>query len=141
KLRFVSSGTEATMSAIRLARGYTEKSVIVKFNGHFHGHSDSLLIQAGSGVSHLPQASSKGVPQELVKLTISLPFNDLEACQNILRSREDIAAVLIEPVAGNMGVVPAKREFLEMLREETAKKGILLIFDEVITGFRVGLKG
>lgn len=141
KLRFVSSGTEATMSAIRLARGYTEKSLIVKFNGHFHGHSDDVLIQAGSGATHLPQASSQGIPQELVKLTVSLPFNAMETCRNFLRSREDIAAVLIEPVAGNMGVVPAKKEFLEMLREETNKKGILLIFDEVITGFRVGLHG
>jgi glutamate-1-semialdehyde 2,1-aminomutase len=141
KLRFVSSGTEAAMSVIRLSRGYTGKSVIVKFNGHFHGHSDSLLIQAGSGVTHLPQASSKGIPQELVKLTVSLPFNDLQTCRQFLRSRDDIASVLIEPIAGNMGVVPAKREFLEMLREETDKKGILLIFDEVITGFRVGLKG
>ncbi len=141
KLRFVSSGTEATMSAIRLSRGCTGKSVIVKFNGHFHGHSDSLLIQAGSGVTHLPQASSKGIPQELVKLTVSLPFNNIETCRNFLRSRDDIACVLIEPIAGNMGVVPAKEEFLEMLREETAKKGIILIFDEVITGFRVDLNG
>ncbi len=141
KLRFVSSGTEATMTAIRLARGFTGKQVIVKFNGHYHGHSDSLLIKAGSGVTHLPEASSKGVPEELVKLTVSLPFNDLETCRDFLRSHEDIAAVLLEPVAGNIGVVPAKREFLEMLREETAKKGIVLIFDEVITGFRVGLKG
>jgi glutamate-1-semialdehyde 2,1-aminomutase len=141
KLRFVSSGTEATMSAIRLSRGYSGKSIIVKFNGHFHGHSDSLLIQAGSGVTHLPQASSKGIPQELVKLTVSLPFNDLETCRNFLRCRNDIACVLIEPIAGNMGVVPAKQEFLEMLREETAKKGIVLIFDEVITGFRVNLNG
>lgn len=141
KLRFVSSGTEATMTAIRLARGYTGKSVIVKFNGHYHGHSDSLLIKAGSGVSHLPEASSKGVPEELVKLTVSLPFNDIETCRNFLLSRDDIAAVLLEPVAGNIGVVPAKQEFLSMLREETAKKGIVLIFDEVITGFRVGLNG
>lgn len=141
KLRFVSSGTEATMTAIRLARGFTGKSVIVKFNGHYHGHSDSLLIKAGSGVSHLPEASSEGVPEEVVKLTVSLPFNATQACQNFIRSRDDIAAVLLEPVAGNIGVVPAKREFLEMLREETAKKGIVLIFDEVITGFRVGLNG
>jgi glutamate-1-semialdehyde 2,1-aminomutase len=141
KLRFVSSGTEATMSAIRLSRGYTGKSVIVKFNGHFHGHSDSLLIQAGSGVTHLPQASSKGIPQELVNLTVSLPFNDVGTCRNFLRSRDDIACVLIEPIAGNMGVVPARQEFLEMLREETAKKEIVLIFDEVITGFRVDLNG
>ncbi len=139
KLRFVSSGTEATMSAVRLSRGYTGKQTIIKFNGHFHGHSDSLLIQAGSGVTHLPQASSKGIPYELVKLTVSLPFNDLETCRNFLRSRDDIAAILIEPIAGNMGVVPAKKEFLEMLREETEKKGIVLIFDEVITGFRVAL--
>jgi glutamate-1-semialdehyde 2,1-aminomutase len=141
KIRFVSSGTEAAMSAVRLARGYTGKSTVVKFNGHYHGHSDSLLIEAGSGVTHLPQASSQGIPHELVKLTISLPFNEIETCRNFLRSRDDIASVLIEPVAGNMGVVPAKREFLEMLRDETAKKGIVLIFDEVITGFRVGLKG
>ncbi|MBS0604334.1 MAG: glutamate-1-semialdehyde 2,1-aminomutase [Verrucomicrobia bacterium] len=141
RLRFVSSGTEATMTAIRLARGFTGKSVIVKFNGHFHGHSDSLLIKAGSGVSHLPEASSKGIPEELVKLTASLPFNDIQTARSFIRSRDDIAAVLLEPVAGNIGVVPAKREFLEMLREETAKKGIVLIFDEVITGFRVGLNG
>ena len=141
KIRFVSSGTEAVMSTVRLARGYTGKPVIVKFNGHFHGHSDSLLIQAGSGVTHLPQASSKGVPEALVALTVSLPFNDIETCRNFIRSRDDIAAVLLEPIAGNMGVVPAKREFLEMLREETEKKGIVFIFDEVITGFRVGLNG
>jgi glutamate-1-semialdehyde 2,1-aminomutase len=141
RLRFVSSGTEATMTAIRLARGYTGKSAIIKFNGHFHGHSDSLLIKAGSGVSHLPEASSAGIPEELVKLTVSLPFNDTEICRNFIRSRDDIAAVLLEPITGNIGVVPAKREFLEMLREETSNKGIVLIFDEVITGFRVGLKG
>lgn len=141
KLRFVSSGTEATMTAIRLARAFTGKPVIVKFNGHYHGHSDSLLIKAGSGVNHLPEASSQGVPDALVKLTASLPFNDLETCRNFIRSRDDIACVLLEPVAGNIGVVPAKREFLEMLREETLKKGIVLIFDEVITGFRVALSG
>lgn len=141
KIRFVSSGTEATMSVIRLARGYTGKSLIVKFNGHYHGHSDSLLIQAGSGVTQLPQATSKGIPEELVKLTVSLPFNDIATCRDFIRSRDDIAAILLEPVAGNMGVVPAKKEFLEMLREESNKKGIVLIFDEVITGFRVGLKG
>jgi len=141
RLRFVSSGTEATMTAIRLARGFTDKSLIVKFNGHFHGASDSLLIKAGSGVSHLPEASSKGIPDELVKLTVSLPFNDLEVTRHFIRSRDDIAAVLLEPIAGNIGVVPANLEFIEMLREETAKKGIVLIFDEVITGFRVGLKG
>ncbi len=140
-LRFVSSGTEATMTAIRLARAYTGKSRIIKFNGHFHGHSDSLLIQAGSGVTHLPQASSQGIPQELIKLTASLPFNDLETCQQFIRSHDDIAAILLEPITGNMGVIPAKQEFLDMLRKESAQKNIVLIFDEVITGFRVGLKG
>jgi glutamate-1-semialdehyde 2,1-aminomutase len=141
KIRFVSSGTEATMSAVRLARGYTGKSVIVKFDGHFHGHSDSLLVQAGSGVTLLPSATSKGIPDELLKLTVSLPFNDIDYCRHFIRSRNDIAAILLEPVAGNMGVVPAKKEFLEMLREESSNKDIVLIFDEVITGFRVGLKG
>ncbi len=141
KLRFVSSGTEAVMSAVRLARGYTGKSLIVKFKGHFHGHSDSLLVQAGSGATHLPQATSKGIPEALIALTAALPFNDMETCRNFIRSRDDIAAVLLEPIAGNMGVVPAKREFLEMLRDETERKKIVLIFDEVITGFRVGLHG
>lgn len=141
KIRFVSSGTEATMSAIRLARGYTNKNTIIKFNGNYHGHVDSLLVQAGSGVSLLPQASSKGVPQEMLKHTISLPYNDVELVRAVLREKDDIAAVLLEPVAANMGVVPATQEFISMLREETEKKGILLLFDEVITGFRVGLKG
>lgn len=140
-LRFVSSGTEAVMTAIRLARGYTGKSLIVKFNGHFHGHSDSLLIQAGSGGFHLPQASSLGIPDAFLRLTASLPFNDLNYCRDFIRSRDDIAAVLLEPISGNMGVVPSSSEFLQMLREECSAKGIVLIFDEVITGFRVGLKG
>ncbi len=141
KLRFVSSGTEATMSAIRLARGYTGHSLIVKFDGHYHGHSDALLISAGSGVTHLPKSTSLGVPKGCIQHTISLPFNDIETCRTFLQSSEDIAAVILEPIAGNMGVVPAKREFLEMLREETEKKQIVLIFDEVITGFRVALRG
>jgi glutamate-1-semialdehyde 2,1-aminomutase len=141
KLRFVSSGTEATMSAVRLARGFTGRSLIVKFDGHYHGHSDALLISAGSGVTHLPQSTSLGVPADCIKHTISLPFNDMDACRSFLRETEDIAAVILEPIAGNMGLVPAKREFLEMLREETEKKQIVLIFDEVITGFRVGLRG
>jgi glutamate-1-semialdehyde 2,1-aminomutase len=141
KLRFVSSGTEASMSAIRLARGYTGRSLIVKFDGHYHGHSDALLISAGSGVTNLPRSTSLGVPKECIQHTISLPFNDLEGCRSFLRATEDIAAVILEPVAGNMGVVPAKKDFLEMLREETEKKQIVLIFDEVITGFRIGLRG
>lgn len=141
KLRFVSSGTEATMSAIRLARGYTGRNILVKFSGHYHGHSDCLLIQAGSGVTHLPRATSKGIPDSVIQHTVCLPFNDIETCRSYLRSHPDIAAVILEPIAGNMGVVPADPEFIAMLREETAACGALLIFDEVITGFRVGLNG
>jgi glutamate-1-semialdehyde 2,1-aminomutase len=142
KVRFVSSGTEATMSAIRLSRGFTNRSLIVKFNGHYHGHVDALLIRAGSGVAHLnKEASSKGVTEETIKHTLSLPFNDLQRVSSFFQSCDDLAAVIVEPVAGNMGVVPASLPFLQMLREETYKKGALLIFDEVITGFRVGLRG
>lgn len=142
RVRFVSSGTEATMSAIRLARGYTERPFIVKFNGNYHGHVDSLLIAAGSGTLHMnEEASSKGVPKETIRHTVSLPFNDVDGVRAFLRSGKEIAAVLIEPIAGNMGLVPASREFLEMLREETRKISALLIFDEVISGFRVGLQG
>lgn len=141
KIRFVSSGTEASMSAIRLARGFTNRSLIVKFNGNYHGHVDSLLIKAGSGVAHLnTEASSKGVPPEMVKNTVSLPFNDTPQVRAFLQSHA-VAAVIIEPIAGNIGVVPATPEFLFMLREETLKSGAILIFDEVITGFRVGLQG
>ncbi|MBM3207831.1 MAG: glutamate-1-semialdehyde-2,1-aminomutase [Chlamydiae bacterium] len=141
KVRFVSSGTEAVMSAIRLSRGFTGKNTIVKFNGNYHGHVDSLLIQSGSSVSLLPESSSLGVPREMVKYTISLPYNDVELVRTVLRQIDDLAAVILEPVAANMGVVPASQEFMQMLREETEKKEALLIFDEVITGFRVGLKG
>ena len=142
KIRFVSSGTEATMSALRVARGATGKPTVIKFIGHYHGHSDGLLVQAGSGVHELnPEASSKGVPADFVKHTLCLPFNDLETCRQVLRSRDDIAAVILEPIAANMGVVPGNRDFMAMLREETARKGIVLIYDEVITGFRVGLQG
>lgn len=145
RIRFVSSGTEAAMSAIRLARGYTGRDFILKFQGHYHGHADFLLIQAGSGVLDLnPAASSKGVPEEFVKYTLSLPFNDLKATKELLQSRQwrdKIACVILEPIAGNIGVVPAQREFIQMLREETKKAGIVLIFDEVITGFRVAKGG
>lgn len=142
KIRFVSSGTEATMSALRVARGATGKPTIIKFIGHYHGHSDGLLVRAGSGAFQLnPEASSKGVPSDFVKHTLCLPFNDLETCREVVRSRDDIAAVILEPIAANMGVVPGNRDFMEMLREETARKGIVLIYDEVITGFRVGLSG
>jgi len=141
KIRFVSSGTEAVMSAIRLARGYTGRNKIIKFNGHYHGHSDALLVQAGSGVLHIPSSSSLGVPNEVISHTISLPFNDIETCRCFLQKTADIAAVIIEPIAANMGLIPAKEEFLLMLREETQKKQIVLIFDEVVTGFRIGING
>ncbi len=145
KIRFVSSGTEATMSAVRLARGFTKRELIIKFAGNYHGHADFFLVQAGSGVAgFLPQASSIGIPEDMVKNTICLPYNDTDTCRKMLRDPENrgrIAAVILEPIAGNMGVIPAKQEFIEMLRKETAEIGALLIFDEVITGFRVGLKG
>lgn len=145
KIRFVSSGTEATMSAVRLARGFTGRDLIIKFAGHYHGHADFFLVQAGSGVFTLnPQSSSAGVPQEIVQQTVCLPFNDVEAVRNALRDpevRTRIAGVILEPISGNMGVVPACEEFIQMLREETKKIGAVLIFDEVITGFRVGKQG
>jgi glutamate-1-semialdehyde 2,1-aminomutase len=140
KLRFVSSGTEATMSAIRLARAYTRKSLLLKFNGNYHGHSDFLLTGAGSGVTHL-LPSCPGIPKEVVQSTLSARFNDVEGVRKLLRSQPGIAAVILEPIAGNMGLVPASCEFLTMLREETKKCGALLIFDEVISGFRTGLEG
>lgn len=145
KVRFVSSGTEATMSAARLARGFTKKNLLVKFSGNYHGHADFFLVQAGSGVLNLsPTSSSAGIPDDIVKHTLCLPYNDIEACRKAFYNphyRNMIAAVIIEPVAANMGVVPATHEFIRFLREETEKMGALLIFDEVVTGFRVGLKG
>ncbi len=143
KIRFVSTGTEATMSAIRLARGYTGKSIIIKFTGNYHGHADFLLVRAGSGLVGLnPESTSAGIPEDMIRHTISLPYNDVEACRNFFynpKFRNLIAGVILEPVAGNMGVVPATPEFIHMLRHETEKIGALLIFDEVMTGFRVGL--
>lgn len=142
KLRFVSSGTEAVMTAIRIARGFTGRAKIVKFIGHYHGHSDSLLVQAGSGVSSLLESSSKGVTRGAIQDTICLPFNDPTALIDCFHKHgEEIAAVIVEPVAGNMGVVPPEKGFLSLLREETRRAGALLIFDEVITGFRVGWGG
>lgn len=143
KIRFVSSGTEATMSALRLARGFTGRDYIVKFIGNYHGHADFLLTQAGSGLIGLSTcASSAGIPVDAIKHTINLPYNDIQTAGAIFKQfNEQIAAVIIEPVAGNMGVVPATYEFLNFLREETARMGALLIFDEVITGFRVALGG
>jgi len=145
KIRFVSSGTEATMSAVRLARGFTGRDYIVKFNGHYHGHADFFLVQAGSSVSGLsPTSSSAGIPAEIVKHIISIPFNDPESFLKVFQDsafKDRIAAVILEPIAGNIGVVPAQPGFLELVRKETSAAGTLLIFDEVITGFRVGLKG
>lgn len=137
-VRMVSSGTEATMSALRLARGYTGRNKILKFEGCYHGHGDSLLIKAGSGVATLGLPDSPGVPEGVAMNTITVPYNDLESIKYAFEQfGEDIAAIIVEPVAGNMGVVPPQPGFLEGLREVTEKNGSLLIFDEVMTGFRV----
>ncbi|MDW7772922.1 MAG: glutamate-1-semialdehyde 2,1-aminomutase [Desulfobulbaceae bacterium] len=142
KIRFVSSGTEATMSAVRLARGYTGRNVVVKFDGCYHGHSDSFLVKAGSGVITLGIPGSPGVPDDIVKNTLSIPYNDSEALEKTLRDESlDIACVIIEPVAGNMGVIVPEMSFLKKLRELTRELEIVLIFDEVITGFRLALGG
>ncbi|MDM5228973.1 glutamate-1-semialdehyde 2,1-aminomutase [Cytobacillus sp. NJ13] len=138
-VRMVSSGTEATMSALRLARGYTGRDKIMKFEGCYHGHGDSLLIKAGSGVATLGLPDSPGVPEGVAKNTITVPYNDLESVRYAFEQfGDDIAGVIVEPVAGNMGVVPPQPGFLEGLREITEQNGSLLIFDEVMTGFRVG---
>ncbi|MDK9705857.1 MAG: glutamate-1-semialdehyde 2,1-aminomutase [Desulforhopalus sp.] len=142
KVRFVNSGTEATMSAVRLARGYTGKKIVVKFDGCYHGHADSFLIKAGSGIITLGIPGSPGVPDDVVKHTISIPYNDLHVMERTLREKYlDIACVIVEPVAGNMGCVPPQLEFLKKLREVTSELGIVLIFDEVITGFRLSYGG
>ncbi len=142
KVRFVNSGTEATMSAVRLARGYTGKKVVVKFDGCYHGHADSFLVKAGSGIITLGIPGSPGVPDEIVKNTISIPYNDVQVLEKTLRDENlDIACVIVEPVAGNMGCVPPKPGFLQKLRELTGELGIILIFDEVITGFRLSYGG
>ena len=141
-VRMTSSGTEATMTAIRLARGFTGRDLIAKFDGCYHGHVDSLLIKAGSGVITLGIPGSPGIPNELAWLTLSLPYNDTEVIQTVIeRCGSQLAAIIIEPVAGNMGVIPPQKGFLAKLREITAKYGIVLIFDEVITGFRFTLGG
>lgn len=139
-VRMVNSGTEATMSALRLARGYTKRNKILKFEGCYHGHADSLLIKAGSGVATLGLPDSPGVPENVAMNTLTVPYNDIDAVKLAFEKYgEDIAAIIVEPVAGNMGVVPPMPGFLEGLREVTKKYESLLIFDEVMTGFRVGL--
>ncbi|HEX7037866.1 MAG TPA: glutamate-1-semialdehyde 2,1-aminomutase [Pseudomonadales bacterium] len=142
RVRLVNSGTEATMSAIRLARGFTGRELIVKFTGCYHGHSDALLVKAGSGVLTLGIPNSPGVPAAVAERTITVPFNRLEPLAEVFgRYGSDIAAVIVEPVAGNMGCIPPQPGFLEGLRELTRKHGSLLIFDEVMTGFRVARGG
>lgn len=142
KIRFVSSGTEAVMSAIRLARGFTGKDVIVKFEGCYHGHVDSLLVNAGSGLSTFGISSSAGVTESVAKDTMVIPLNDRRALEIAVSDyKEDIAAIIIEPIPANNGLILQDKEYLEFLREITKKNGILLIFDEVISGFRIGFEG
>ncbi len=142
KVRFVNSGTEATMSAVRLARGYTGRKTVVKFDGCYHGHADSFLVKAGSGVITLGIPGSPGVPDDIVRNTVSIPYNDTDILEKTLRDASlEIACVIVEPVAGNMGCVPPAADFLPRLRALTHELGIVLIFDEVITGFRLSYGG
>jgi glutamate-1-semialdehyde 2,1-aminomutase len=141
-VRMVNSGTEATMSALRLARSYTGRKKVVKFSGCYHGHVDGLLVAAGSGASTLAIPTSKGIPDSVFADTFVLPFNDQDACRDLFsKNGDDIAAVIVEPIPGNMGVIPPKQEYLKELRQITAQYESLLIFDEVITGFRVAWGG
>ena len=138
QVRMVNSGTEATMSAIRLARGFTQRDLIIKFDGCYHGHSDSLLVKAGSGVLTLGLPNSPGVPAAVANSTLSLPFNDVDALTRAFAEFPDqVAAIILEPVAGNMGCIPPLPGYLQALREISQAHGALLIFDEVMTGFRV----
>ncbi len=142
KIRFVSSGTEATMSAIRLARAYTKRKYVVKFEGCYHGHADALLVKAGSGVATLGIPGSAGVPEEFTQLTLALPFNDTDALEQAFKQFENkIACVIVEPVVGNMGCVPPAPFYLDALRAITHRDGAVLIFDEVMTGFRLAFGG
>ena len=142
KVRFVSSGTEATMSAIRLARAFTKRKYIVKFEGCYHGHADALLVKAGSGVATLGIPGSAGVPEEFTQFTLALPYNDTDALEAAFKKfKQQIACVIIEPVVGNMGCVPPARGYLEAVRAVTSNDGALLIFDEVMTGFRLAFGG
>jgi glutamate-1-semialdehyde 2,1-aminomutase len=142
KIRMVNSGTEATMSAVRLARGYTKRNKIIKFDGCYHGHVDSLLIKAGSGVTTFGLPDSPGIPKELAKQTLSCEFNNKEDFLKIFnKTKNDLAAVIVEPIAGNMGFIPADKSFLQLLRKKTSENKSILIFDEVMSGFRVSLGG
>jgi glutamate-1-semialdehyde 2,1-aminomutase len=141
-VRFVNSGTEACMSAIRLARAFTGRSMVVKFDGCYHGHADSFLIKAGSGVATLGIASTPGIPEELSRLTVSLPFNDIAAVEKAFKEHKDkIAAIVVEPIMGNAGLISPKDDYLQKLRDLCTANGALLIFDEVMTGFRVAAGG
>src|SRR6202451_2801026 len=142
KIRFVSSGTEATMSAIRLARAYTKRKYIVKFEGCYHGHSDALLVKAGSGIATLGIPGSAGVPEEFIQFTLALPFNNIDALEHAFKKfKHEIACVIVEPVVGNMGCVPASGGYLAALRLITQREKSVLIFDEVMTGFRLAFGG
>ena len=142
KIRMVNSGTEAAMSAIRLARGYTKRDMIIKFEGCYHGHTDSLLVKAGSGALTFGVPSSPGVPEDLAKQTITLTYNNIDQLKDTFENNsEKIAAVIVEPIAGNMSLVPGNKKFLEVLRKLCSENGTILIFDEVMTGFRVALGG
>ena len=142
KVRLVNSGTEATMSAVRLARAFTSRSRIIKFDGCYHGHADCMLVKAGSGVATLGLPDSPGVPREEAELTISVPYNDIEAVRQALNlNRSEVAAVIVEPIAGNMGTVAPAKGFLQSLKKLTREHGALLILDEVMTGFRVAYGG
>ena len=142
KIRMVNSGTEAAMSAIRLARGYTKRDMIIKFEGCYHGHTDSLLVKAGSGALTFGVPSSPGVPEDLAKQTITLTYNNIDQLKDTFKNiSEKIAAVIVEPIAGNMSLVPGNKKFLEVLRKLCSENGTILIFDEVMTGFRVALGG
>ncbi|MCY0883301.1 MAG: glutamate-1-semialdehyde 2,1-aminomutase [Acidianus infernus] len=140
KIRFVNSGTEATMNAIRLARGYTKRDKILKFNGNYHGAHDYALVDAGSAASEFGVPNSEGIPEEVLKTVIVCEYNDLQCVEKKLKN-EDVAAVIVEPVMGNMGVIPPEKDFLKGLREITSTYNTLLIFDEVITGFRLSMGG
>ena len=141
KLRLTTSGTEAAMASVRLARAFTGKNKIVKFEGCYHGHSDSLLVKAGSGLLTFAHQDSNGITEGVIKDTITLPFGDFEKLKETLESEKDIACVIIEPIPANMGLIETKKEYLEKIREITEKEKIVLIFDEVISGFRISLGG